>query len=309
MPALSGAFLAHQKWMQRGLVCFFLLSFAFLAAAAQLPMTAKEVGLMLRTGYSNSAVIRELSVRHFADALDEAKEKTLVQAGASAELITLLKSGTYSLSPEQSALAQQQITDLEKRRAAAAGESKKFDTLYQHERIREQAEAARQRAKASFIHELVKGDLVYWHYGSLAHFDDEALGKKKLIALYFSAHWCGPCRKFTPQLVEYYNQVEPQHPEFEIVFVSSDRSQFAMETYMRETNMPWPAIDFQKLGGQEAIKKYAGSGIPCLVLVDATGKVLSDSFAGTQYLGPQKVLSDLDTIFAGNAAPHIAATR
>ncbi|CAM9401327.1 unnamed protein product, partial [Heterosigma akashiwo] len=22
----------------------------------------------------------------------------------------------------------------------------------------------------------------------------------KVVAIYFSAHWCGPCRKFTPQL-------------------------------------------------------------------------------------------------------------
>jgi Thioredoxin-like len=46
-------------------------------------------------------------------------------------------------------------------------------------------------------------------------------GKKKLVALYFSAHWYAPCRKFTPQLVKFHNRVAPQHPEFEIVFISS----------------------------------------------------------------------------------------
>jgi hypothetical protein len=34
------------------------------------------------------------------------------------------------------------------------------------------------------------------------------------------------------------------------------------------------------------------------VLVDATGKVMSDSFAGKEYVGPGKVLADLDAIFA-----------
>ena len=92
----------------------------------------------------------------------------------------------------------------------------------------------------------MKGDLVLWKNGSLARFrDDETLEKKKLFALYFSAHWCAPCRKFTPQLVEFYNRVAPQHPEFELVFVSDDRSPFGMETYMRD--MPWLAIDFSKL--------------------------------------------------------------
>ena len=155
----------------------------------------------------------------------------------------------------------------------------------------------------------MKGDLISWHNGGLVRFDDEALEKKKMIALYFSAHWCPPCRKFTPQLVEYYNRVAPQHPEFEIIFVSFDRSQFAMETYMREANMPWPAIDFAKVPGKEAIRKYAGEGIPCLVLVDASGKVISDSFAGKEYLGPAKVLADLDVIFAGASSAQVAAGR
>jgi hypothetical protein len=78
---------------------------------------------------------------------------------------------------------------------------------------------------------------------------------------------------------------------------------------MHEANMPWPAIDYQKLGGKDAIRKYAGNGIPDLVVVDASGKVVSDSFAGKQYLGPQKVLEDLDAIFAGNAVPRVAGAR
>jgi nucleoredoxin len=135
------------------------------------------------------------------------------------------------------------------------------------------------------------------------------LANKKLFAFYFSAHWCQPCRKFTPQLVEYYNRVVAQHPEFEIVFYSFDKSASAMEMYMRETNMPWPAIDYGKLQEKEVLKKNAGDGIPALVLVDGTGKVLSSSYAGSQYVGPAKVLSDLDAILAGNAAPQVAAGR
>ena len=67
---------------------------------------------------------------------------------------------------------------------------------------------------------------------------------------------------------------------------------------MREKNMPWPAIDFQKMAGKETIRKYAGRGIPCLVLIDSTGKVVSNSYNGTDYAGPKKVLADLDGIFA-----------
>jgi nucleoredoxin len=289
------------------LVCVLLST--LVARATQLPLTIKEISLMLRSGYSNNALMQELSIRHFAEKLDVEKEKTLIQVGASAELIAALKSGTYSLSPEQMTLAQRQIADQTKRRTAEAERSRQFDSLYQNQIARERAAARLQAPNANAIRELVKGDLVSLRNGAFGHFDDEALEKKKLIALYFSAHWCAPCRKFTPELVDYYNRVATQHPEFEIVFVSFDKSQFAMETYMREANMPWPAIDFPKLGGKEAVRKYAGGGIPCLVLVDATGKVISSTYAGAQYLGPAKVLGDLDAIFAGKVLDKVAQNR
>jgi nucleoredoxin len=289
------------------LVCV-LLSI-LVARAAQLPLTIKEISLMLRSGYSSNAIMQELSIRYFAEKLDVEKEKTLLQAGASAELITALKSGKYSLSPEQMTIAQQQIADQTKRRAAEAARSRQFDSLYQSQMARERAAARPQAPNANALRELVKGDLVSLRNGALGHFDDEELEKKKLIALYFSAHWCAPCRKFTPELVDYYNRVATQHPEFEIVFVSFDKSQFAMETYMRAANMPWPAIDFQKLKGKDAIRKYAGDGIPCLVLVDTTGRVISSTYAGAQYLGPAKVLGDLDAIFAGRVLDNVAQNR
>ncbi len=270
-------------------------------------MTAKDVGLMLRAGYSSNALMQELSVRYFADTLDEAKEKTLIQAGASAELINALNSGTYSLSAEKMAVAQQQMADQAKRRTEEGQNSRKLDTLYQSQLAEKRESASRApNGSGNLIHQLVKDDLVCWHYGSLARYDDEALEKKKLILLYFSAHWCAPCRQLTPALVDYYNRVAPQHPEFEIIFFSLDKSQFAMETYMRETNMPWPAIDYQKLAGKGAIKKYAGETIPCLVLVDAAGKVISDTYAGKQFLGPAKVLSDLQAIFSGAGGSRVA---
>jgi len=289
------------------LVCV-LLSI-LLARAAQLPLTIKEISLMLRSGYSSNAIMQELAIRYFAEKLDVEKEKTLLQAGASAELITALKSGKYSLSSEQMTIAQQQIADQTKRRAAEAARSRQFDSLYQSQMARERAAARPQAPNANALRELVKGDLVSLRNGALGHFDDAELEKKKLIALYFSAHWCAPCRKFTPELVDYYNRVATQHPEFEIVFVSFDKSQFAMETYTLEANMPWPAIDFQKLKGKDALRKYAGDGIPCLVLVDATGKVISSTYAGAQYLGPAKVLGDLAAIFAGRVLDNVAQNR
>ena len=38
---------------------------------------------------------------------------------------------------------------------------------------------------------------------------DEVLKDKKIIGYYFSAHWCPPCRNFTPILSDFYNVSAP----------------------------------------------------------------------------------------------------
>ena len=260
---------------------------------------------MLRSGFSSEAVQQELSARRFAGSYDAATEKALKDAGAAPALVDALKSGSYASSPADAQAAHDAFAAQAARRARQTEESRQLNTLYQDQLARARAAAPARTDTTNVLAPQFKDDLVFWKNGSLARFDDAPLVKKKLIALYFSAHWCAPCRKFTPQLVEFYNRVAPQHPEFEIVFVSNDRTLFGMETYMRDTQMPWPAIDFAKLPNKEALKKYAGESIPCLVLVDAGGKVISDTYAGKDYLGPEKVLADLNTIFAKT----VAATR
>eukprot|EP00972_Heterocapsa_arctica_P107681 15861171-Heterocapsa_arctica.AAC.1 len=37
---------------------------------------------------------------------------------------------------------------------------------------------------------------------------DEVLADKKFVSIYFSAHWCPPCRGFTPVAAEKYNQAK-----------------------------------------------------------------------------------------------------
>src|SRR2546421_9003193 len=225
-----------RRWVYLG---FSLLVFA--TQAGQLPLTVSEIGLMLRSGYSNTSLIQELSTRHFADTVDESKEKTLVKAGASAELIAALKSGRYSLTPEKTAVVQEQIAIAEQRRIEQADTSRKTDAAYQARVVRERsAKPTNLNAGGTDpVSQFLKGDLVQLHNGTVAHADETALANKKLISFYFSSEWCGPCRKFTPQLVDYYKRVAPDHPEFEVVFYSRDRSLFAMEKYMQEQNMPW----------------------------------------------------------------------
>ena len=269
-----------------------------------LPLTLKEVTLMLRSGYSSDTVQQELSVRHLAEPIDAAAEKTLKDAGATPALIEAIKSGSYASSPEDAQAAFEQVATQTLKQAVENDRMRKMELQYQNQLARQRAAMPAFTGPAPQIADLLKGDLIYWKNGSVARFDDLALEKKKIYALYFSAYWCGPCRKFTPQLVEFYNRVAPQHPEFEIVFVSYDHSAFGMENYL--SKMPWPAVEFAKLPGKDALKRYSGESIPCLVVVDAAGKVLLDTYSGKNYLGPETVLTALESNFAKGP---IAATR
>jgi thiol-disulfide isomerase/thioredoxin len=126
------------------------------------------------------------------------------------------------------------------------------------------------------------------------------LGQSKYLILYFSAGWCGPCHVFTPQLSEFYKALKSKYSDFEIVYVSRDYTEAAMEKYMAEASMPWPAVRFSVARSNEALNKLAGPGIPDLVLLNENGEVISDSFADGAYVGPVKVLKDFLMLLDGS---------
>jgi nucleoredoxin len=103
--------------------------------------------------------------------------------------------------------------------------------------------------------------------------------------------------------VKWYEANKAKHPEFELVFASKDNDEAGMEAYMVEDKMPWPAIKYSKLPAATGVEKLAGESIPCLVLVDATGKVLSHSFEKGTYVGPAKVLNDIDGLLGTGSGP------
>jgi nucleoredoxin len=266
------------------------------------PLGVKEIGLMLRTGYSSAQVQQEVAARHFIGTIDPAAETSLLKSGATPALLAALKNGTFAVPAGQLAAAQRELAEQANRKALQAEEARKFNTLYQSQLQQARAASPTAAATTHVLAPQFRGDLVRSTDGKVAPVADESLASKKLIGLYFSAQWCGPCRKFTPELVQFYKRVSAAHPEFEIVFVSNDRSADAMAKYMRDMQMPWPAIAFEKLGAKAELQKYGGDGIPCLVVIDAAGKVVSHSYEGAKYLGPGKVVADLEKLF-GSATP------
>lgn len=102
---------------------------------------------------------------------------------------------------------------------------------------------------------------------------ETALAGKTSIGIYFSAHWCPPCRQFTPQLAGWYNGAF-KAKGMEIVFVSSDKDQAAFTGYYGE--QPWIALPFEKRDVKaELSKKYKVQGVPTLVILNSEGKTIT----------------------------------
>lgn len=99
------------------------------------------------------------------------------------------------------------------------------------------------------------------------------LKQKEHVLIYWSASWCGPCRKFTPQLIKYYNE-NGGGKDFEVVLVCIDRSEEKMMKYMSSYDMPWPAVSFDEKAATGA-KSYAKGGIPRLMIINKKGEVLA----------------------------------
>eukprot|EP00931_Biecheleriopsis_adriatica_P021436 TRINITY_DN1400_c0_g1_i1.p1 TRINITY_DN1400_c0_g1~~TRINITY_DN1400_c0_g1_i1.p1 ORF type:complete len:477 (+),score=130.60 TRINITY_DN1400_c0_g1_i1:81-1511(+) len=102
---------------------------------------------------------------------------------------------------------------------------------------------------------------------------EEALAGKQAVALYFSGHWCPPCRGFTPQLAEWYRK-DLKSKGLEVIFVSSDRDEASFKEYFAE--QPWLALPYEDRDTKEKLsKKFKVQGIPSLVILDAAGNTIT----------------------------------
>ena len=147
------------------------------------------------------------------------------------------------------------------------------------------------------------------------HLTNDALQGKKVIGLYFSADWCGPCRQvsvtssttwdywffwphlktklgsdtdtfllncplfhqFTPELVKFYEKVNKRRRnDFQIVWISRCRDVQSYGQYF--TEMKWLALPPQEAMGERGQwlgDMYGVKSIPSLVLLDDVGNVIT----------------------------------
>jgi len=98
----------------------------------------------------------------------------------------------------------------------------------------------------------------------------------KHVLIYFSAHWCPPCRQFTPMLAKTYQNLKNKNIPFEVIFISWDRTEDQFREYFAQ--MPWKSLpNFTPNSPlrKNLDKQYKVSGIPTLIVLDKDGNTVT----------------------------------
>lgn len=95
----------------------------------------------------------------------------------------------------------------------------------------------------------------------------------KVVMIDFWATWCPPCVAKIPDLVKTYAKLQPRG--FEIIGISLDPDQPAMEAFLKEKGVTWPQYFDGKGWGNEISSRYGIGALPAVWLVNKKGMVVN----------------------------------
>jgi nucleoredoxin len=144
---------------------------------------------------------------------------------------------------------------------------------------------ADKNAFPSRVAEDLQGKLIDPLSGSAVAFPDKSA--PKYFAFYRGAGWCGPCRQFSPSLVKFYKETRPKNTNFEVFFISGDKTPAEMRSYAKEAGFTWSTVPQQRQPQMQIVNKLFTNLIPQFVVTDGAGTVLIDS---AQVGGPDVAL-------------------
>lgn len=255
------------------------------------PMPPQELLFLIRQRTPDAEIIHAVTQRRLLIAIDAAAEQALRDAGASEALVAALRKPELALSITEARTEVERLRTNQMRVSQSATE----DAAAHAQQLQRQQQASALVKPAVMTRQMLDGLLVRLDGDQLKPFDARSLEGVRVFGFYYSAMWCGPCRKFMPTLIERYQRLKAQYPgQFELIFVSSDRDEFNMAEYMRTYRMPWPAVRFG--AATPAIQQFAGKSIPWLVVVSDKGEALTQNAVDKKYIPPDVVLGGIEEL-------------
>jgi peroxiredoxin len=96
----------------------------------------------------------------------------------------------------------------------------------------------------------------------------------KVVLLYFWSTSCTPCIKSADSLKKFYDRTRNEHPDFEMISISTDDSDQRVRIHIEEYKHSWPQV---RVGAMSKLAAdYGVEGLPRYVLVKRDGVIAHD---------------------------------
>lgn len=112
----------------------------------------------------------------------------------------------------------------------------------------------------------------------------------RMLAVYYGASWCGPCRAFVPELIAAYPRLRARG--IEMLFVGDDASCAATLDYARTSRMPWLLLPCDR-ARHAVLRRLGGKALPGIVVLDRTGSPVANSWQADGNSMPRATLRRL----------------
>ena len=108
-----------------------------------------------------------------------------------------------------------------------------------------------------------------------------ALASAEYVLVYRGREGCSRCARFTPELKKAYRKLKQNHTNFEVVFVSDDRSEQSFTQYVSKADMPWKVVPYTNVFAAANTRSLPGRMLPVVYLMSPDGTVIDSTENGS----------------------------
>ena len=97
------------------------------------------------------------------------------------------------------------------------------------------------------------------------------------LLIYIGSGDCSRCARFTPELKKAYRELKARHDNFEVVYLSGDRSKAAYERSVAQNELPWRVVPYETMYAAATARSFQSDLMPVVYLVRPDGTVIAST--------------------------------